>query len=59
MSFHSFLDKTGSQQLRNHAYYSEMLAAAEPCFREFAVEVWRTETAHSERYEFLIHRVRS
>ena len=36
-----------------------MLAAAEPYFREFSVEAWRTEAAHSKRYEFLIHRVRS
>ena len=36
-----------------------MLAAAEPYFREFAVEVWRTEVAHSKRYEFLIYCVRS
>ena len=36
-----------------------MLAAAEPCFWEFAVEVWRTKVARSERYEFLIYRVRS
>ena len=35
-----------------------MLAAAEPYFWEFAVKVWRTEVAHSERYEFLIYRVR-
>ena len=40
-------------------YDSEMLAAAEPYFREFAVEVLRTEAAHSKRYKFLIHRVRS
>ena len=36
-----------------------MLAAAEPYFWEFAVKVWRTEVAHSERYEILIYRVRS
>ena len=36
-----------------------MLVVAEPYFREFAVEVWQTEAAHSKRYEFLIHRVRS
>ena len=35
-----------SQQLRNCAYYdSEMLAAAEPYFWDFAVKVWRTEVA--------------
>ena len=34
-----------------------MLAAAEPYFWEFAVKVWRTEVAHSERYEFLIYHV--
>ena len=48
-----------SQQLRNYAYDSEMLAAAEPYFWEFAVEVWWTEVARSERYEFLIYCVRS
>ena len=40
-------------------YDSEMLAAAEPYCWEFAVEVWRTEVAQSDRYEFLIYRVRS
>ena len=40
-------------------YDSEILAAAEPYLREFAVEVWQTEVAHSERYEILIYQIRS
>ena len=41
------------------AYDSEMLAAALPYCWEFAVKVWQTVVAHSERYKFLIYRVRS
>ena len=36
-----------SQQLRNYAYGSEMLAAAEPYFCDFGVEVSRTEVARN------------
>ena len=42
---------TSQQQLRNYAYDSEMLF--EPYLWEFAVKVWQTAVAHSERYEFL------
>ena len=48
-----------SATIRNYAYDSEMLAAAELYIWEFAAKVWRTEVGHSERYEFLIYRVRS
>ena len=54
-----YFDKTTSQQLRDHVYDSEMFAAAEAYFREFAVEVLWIEVAHSERHKFLFYRVKS